>query len=346
MHASRATHHTTRGGRQWWKLPEAVRLAIVANLLHPSDVLVAAAVARGQAWGERPNLATVRWIARQTGLSERTVRYALQGRRGAGRDRPGLAEWVERSGGRYYWRSERRFARITWLDWKALTARRRPLRDELRVWAWSLGELAGVRPFERLRWDAAAVGRVLGWEAGRARRALQGAADRIGAAAAGLVDLVDGWIHSRIPLPGSRDAHRPHERPSKLTGSCARAAGKPVERRSEGALASRVGTYWQWIRDPRSGSEIRTLLVDVLADWQRAIESAGRRPTVTEAAAYLDRLRTRDRRRGWALSVVRSALRYVSRKVSLKGGIALRASPEAGSRPDPMSTVGGLPDGT
>lgn len=324
------------GGIQWFKLPEPVRIAVVRGELTAGDVLVAVAVAMAQPWAHAPNRATVQQLARRTRLSERTVRYALRGRA----SRPSLSPYVEQTRSGWRWKDASRFVRVTWGDWRALRRRRRPHADELRIWCWSLGHLAGGRPHARVRATMTDIGHVLGWAPGRVRRALLGAKDRLGAAAAGLVDLVDGWIVSRCPLAGAVDGHRARERTAaRSTGG--QPCGPAVDSRSHVA-ASACARYWQWIRDPKSGSEVKTLLVDLLSQWatggpeglaaSRSEEWGGARPspvppeggagkrwpTVSEAAAYLNRWRTRDRRRGWALSIVRGVLEAAKARVAVR----------------------------
>jgi len=297
----------------WHKLPEAVRRAVLAGNLTTSDVLVAVAISKGaplpgrvvqtgpNLWG-RPGQANVYWLADVTGLSVRAVRYSLAGRPARGRE--GLAAWVvEDARGFWTWtrQAARRFVRVAAADWRALLAR--PPLDAVRVWAWTLGRIAGGRPFARTRWEASTVARALGWAAGRAWRAVHGARDRLGALAAGLVDLDDGMFISRAPLDRTRDP-------------VSKAVDKPVEARSGGSPPrAGVDTLWQISGShTQEISRSRTLLVDLAAAWR--LDPAQRAPggEVDDLGAFqrwLARIRVGAHRgRTWAWSILRQVLAW------------------------------------
>jgi hypothetical protein len=357
-----------RNHGQYFHLPLAVPAGAVAGELVRADVLVAVAIAAGQPWGENRARATRRWIRERTGLDDRTIRASINGTS----RRPGLSELVrEDCRGAFVFADLRRFVRVTWTDLAAL--RSRPPFDAVRLMCWTWTRVAGVKPWRRIIWSATEAAEALGWGAGRAWRAMEGAADRAGAATAGLVDLVDGWIWSRAPRRGAVDPGDRHR--GKACGST---VGHPVDSRSVRSAPRgipRTRAEDLYILTPEGS---KNLLVDLAARFavDRASldgrgESSGavsppiRRPSpggvppddarraVTQlyrdegpgaVLAAFDRhvdglRRYRDRGRGWALSVLRRVFEAVGRGLRprpRKGGRAAAAGgagPRAGRPP-------------
>lgn len=318
----------SRPSAQHFRVPLAVPSRAVAGEFVRSDVLVAVAVAVGQPWGLNPPRATRRWIAQRTGLDPRTIRSSLRGN---------LADLVdETASGAFVWRDLSRFVRVTWADLVAL--RRRPVFDAVRFACWTWIQLAGVKPWRRVLFSPAEVAVALGWttrEAGRVVRAVEGSADRLGAKAAALVDLVDGWIVSRAPRAGAVD-------PATCGKPGGKASGSTVDPRSKGSAPPGVPRVRAEDLYIRSSEGSKNLLVDLAARFavvrateegrdaalsvsrpqfagpgpgeapdpvRRAVASLCRAegPTAVLVAfdRYLDRLRGPGKGRGWALATLR-----------------------------------------
>lgn len=307
--------------RRWWKLPEVVRRAIVAGDLNRSEAICAVAIAAGSPWfgafGRRMRAptATIPWLVKTTGLSERAVRYAVDGRSDI---RPGLRPYLRRDEQSHLlWRQgiDKLFARVTPAELVALALR--PAQDVIRLWAWAAGKLSRGRPWVRLPFVASTAGAEIGWRAGRAWRAMCGAEGRPGAADVGLVELQDGFMVERNPTALAGKLERRRRNSGQSSGlPCAEA----VDWGSLSAGASRVRELFQHC----TVSKEPVLIVDLLNRWQDKVgQQGGDVWDVAAAGRHLCRLRRRSERdRGWASSVVYKVLHATgyARKAALKAG--------------------------
>ena len=238
-------------GSWWSKLPLDLARRILAGELTSSETLVAVAVA------VHPGASRAE-LVRHTGLGRRTVVYALDGRMDTGRQ--GLGAWLEPDQRTTTFIEPARFCRVGERDLVVL--RQLPRIETLRAWAWAAIELESGRPWTRMKPLAAELAEAAGMTVALAKRALYGAGQRVGAIAAGLVDLVDGYLVRRHKVGRQQDRPRPCGEPRILpqsTEPSVRASSSPA---CASTPSPRVGAFFQEFRGRRFA------LLDLAHRWQ------------------------------------------------------------------------------
>jgi len=274
----------------WGKAPLSWLRKVRDGSVRPSEAAVGSAIAFHHGTLSCAQLATV------TGLSVSTVNYALRGRPG----RPsGLSSWVAKVGRNWNWTSVAKFARIGWTELCALAAK--PTREAIQVWAYVTLHLETARPWTRMKLDVRHAAKATGMTPHRVRRAVYGAAGRLGAVAKGLLEPRGGFFLRRNGI--RRDNGR------QLTYTTREGDPRVEERTIRQCDPPRVrvessSTYYQEHLRRR-----QVLLEDLARDWSRANNHGG---TVEGFAEFLQQGRTGEhRKRTWARGILETVLERV-----------------------------------
>lgn len=284
----------------WRKLPAAVARAAMRGELDWSEASLAVAIA------VRPGDRRSAW-QRAIGAGRRAVSYALHGRG----ERPGLGRWLR---GGSSWGDPERWVRVGERDLEALA--RRPTREAVQVWAWGLLTLESGAPWTAAELCLSRIARDTGLSVRRVRRAVWGAAGRLGAVALGLLRWSGQLLHRRHRLRTERprtlrpEVRRRSPRARALRGPegdpTLRAEGDPCVRTE---ALQRARAYFQMeIGGKRN-------LVALASAWlsERGIELTPQQTPsqelVSEWGERLCRGRVgRHAGRGWGRSILRAVL--------------------------------------
>lgn len=318
--------------RSWFKVPEVALVDIAAGSTTAAEGAMLAAVAVDIHINRGITYRSAADLGRDVGLPARTAQVALYGiEPGEGDDRAGrpglLGRYLRQEPEGLSWRPGilGMFARLSAAERDAMAAR--PPEDALVCWAVCKILCDGRRHCNRWTWDGPAFCAELRriapkrkpWLPGRARRALVGAKQRMGALGAGLLRMVDGAITAWFPRDGEPPAEPAPDLPPQVPEDTAdRADPRLRVKKIPDCASTRLGSLWQI---SILGDGGRVLLLDLL---ERRAKQAQYRPDdldSPEAPSDLAEWLETDRAwkppgRRWAPEIIARLLPEVKRRLA------------------------------